>query len=226
MKRFWKTATGTDQTVALDGRPVRTPRGSPLTLPTQALADAIAAEWNAVGESLDPRAIPLTGLANAAIDIVAPDPAAFVATLAVYAETDLLAYRADRPAALVTAQAAAWDPLVAWARQRFDVHIDTVIGILHRPQPPATVARLQQALAAHDVFALAGLSPLITIGGSLIAALALAEAAFDADTVWLAVHHDEYWQESQWGEDALATAARATRRADYDAAVRFLRLIA
>lgn len=225
MKRFWTRATAAGGAVALDGRPVRTPGGQPLALPTGALADAVVAEWNAVGETLDPRAMPLTGLANAAIDIVAPDPAAFAAPLAAYAETDLLAYRAEHPAALVAAQAAAWDPLLAWARQRYDAHVEPVAGIRHQPQPPATVARLAQALAAHDPFALAALAPLVTIGGSLVAALALAERAFDADAVWQAVHHDELWQEAQWGEDALATAARAARRADFDAAARFLRLL-
>jgi chaperone required for assembly of F1-ATPase len=225
MKRFWTAATVEGGGIALDGRPVKTPYRNPLLLPTPALAAAVAAEWNDVGDMLDPRAMPLTGLANAAIDIVAPDPAAFRATLAPYAETDLLAYRADAPESLVATQAAQWDPLLAWARQRFDVHVEIVTGIIHRAQPPATVARLIEALAAYTPFHLAALSPLISIGGSLIAALALAERAFDPDPVWAAVNLDALWQEQRWGVDELALQARAAHRVDYDAAVRFLALL-
>jgi len=225
MKRFWKQARAERGEVLLDGRPVRTPRRNPLTLPTEPLARAIAEEWNAVGEELDPRALPLTGLANAAIDIVAPDPAAFAATLAKYGETDLLAYRAAGPADLVARQAVEWDPLLAWVRERYDVHVDIVTGIMHRPQPEATVARLADAIAARTPFELAALNPIVTIGGSLIVGLALAERAFDPDRLWSAVSLDELWQEQFWGEDALAVQAREARRRDWDAAVRFLGLL-
>lgn len=225
MKRFWTAATSDGETIALDGRAVMTPHRNALRLPTPALATAIAAEWNAVGETVDPRAMPLTGLANAAIDIVTPDPAAFVAQIAVYAETDLLAYRADGPASLVEAQAAEWDPLLAWARARYDVHVETVTGIIHQAQPEATVNRLREALAAHGPFQLVALSPLVTIGGSLIAALALADRAFDPDHIWAAVNLEALWQEQRWGADDLAQQARAAHRADYDAAVRFLDLL-
>ena len=226
MKRFWKEARAVDGTVLLDARPVRTPRRSQLTLPTPALADAIAAEWNSVGEELDPRALPLTGLANAAIDIVQPDPAAFAETLARYGETDLLAYRAESPAALVARQAAEWDPLLDWAQQRYDIHVLRVAGIMHRPQPALTVTRLAEAIAARSPWELAPLSPLVTISGSLIVGLTLVERAFDADTLWSAITLDEQWQEEQWGADPLAEAARNARRADWDSAVRFLDLVA
>jgi chaperone required for assembly of F1-ATPase len=118
VKRFWTEARATGGTVLLDGKPVRTPKRNALALPKTALAEAIAAEWGAVGEELDPRTLPLTGLANAAIDIVAPDPAAFAADLGRYAETDLLAYRAEGPAELVARQAAQWDPLLSWVCAR------------------------------------------------------------------------------------------------------------
>lgn len=225
MKRFWKEARAEGGQVLLDGKPVRTPKRSPLTLPTELLARAIAAEWNAVGEALDPRALPLTGLANAAIDIVAPDPAAFAATLARYAETDLLAYRATGPAELVARQAAEWDPLIAWARGRYDVHVELVAGIMHRPQPAATLVRLAEAVAALPAFPLAALSPVVTIGGSLIVGLALVERAFDPDRLWSAVTLDELWQEERWGADDLAAQARAARRLEWDAAVQFLGLL-
>lgn len=226
MKRFWKDVTvEPGNGIALDGRPVRTPGRAPLTLPTPALAEAVADEWRAVGETLDPRAMPLTGLANAAIDRVAPDPAAFAAGLARYGESDLLYYRADDPAPLVARQAASWDPLLDWARRRYDVHFEPVAGVMHRAQPEATIARLGEAVAALDPFRLAGLSPVVTIGGSLVAALALIEGAATADAVWQAAHVDEDWQAELWGDDTLATQAREARRAEFDAGVRFLGLV-
>ena len=225
MKRFWKTVTIADNAIELDGRPVRTPARALLALPTPQLAEAVAEEWRSVGEDIDPRAMPLTGFANAAIDQIAPNPAPFAADLARYGESDLLCYRAELPEPLVERQAAQWDPLLDWARTRYDVHFETTAGIMHRPQPPATIARLQEVVAALDPFQLAALSPLVTISGSLVAALALLEGAADRETIWRAAQLDEDWQAEQWGEDDLATRARETRRADFDAAVRFLGLL-
>ena len=142
MRRFWKAVqVDADGGVRLDERPVRTPGRVPLVLPTAALAEAMADEWRGVGDTLDPRAMPLTGLANAAIDRVAPDPVAFARGLAAYGESDLLCYRAESPDELVARQAAAWDPLLAWAQRRYDVHFEVVAGVMHRAQPAATVAR-------------------------------------------------------------------------------------
>lgn len=225
MKRFWKTVAIVDGVIELDGRPVRTPARAPLLLPTPQLAEAVAEEWRSVGEELDPRAMPLTGLANAAIDQIVPNPAPFAADLARYGESDLLCYRAELPEPLVERQAAQWDPLLDWARTRYDVHFETTAGIMHRAQPPATIARLQEVVAALDPFQLAALSPLVTISGSLVAALALLEGAADRDTVWRAAQLDEDWQAEQWGEDELATRARDVRRADFDSGVRFLELL-
>ncbi len=225
MKRFWKTVTIVDGAIELDGRPVRTPARAARLLPTPQLAEAVAEEWRSVGEELDPRAMPLTGLANAAIDQIAPNPAPFAADLARYGESDLLCYRAELPEPLVERQAAQWDPLLDWARTRYDVHFETTAGIMHRPQPPATIARLQEVVAALDPFRLAAFSPLVTISGSLVAALALLEGAADRETVWRAAQLDEDWQAEQWGEDELATRARDVRRADFDAAARFLSLL-
>lgn len=226
MKRFWTDVTvDADRAIRLDDRPVRTPGRAPLALPTPALAEAIASEWRAVGETLDPRLMPLTGLANAAIDRVAPDPQAFADGLAAYAESDLLYYRAESPAELIAREAAAWDPLLAWARDRYDIHFETVSGIMHRPQPPATLTRLTEAVASRAPFALVALQPIVTIGGTLVGALALAEKAIDADTLWTAAIVDESWQAELWGEDAEAVQTRAIRRRDFDAAVRFLTLL-
>jgi chaperone required for assembly of F1-ATPase len=225
MKRFWTLVTTGDNEVHLDGRPVRTPGRAPLVLPTPALADAVADEWRAVQGEIDPRAMPLTGLANAAIDRIAPDKATFAAGLSRYADSDLLCYRADGPEPLVARQAALWDPLLDWAQTRYDVHFERATGVIHVAQPPATLARLGEAVAARDAFHLAGLSPLVTVTGSLVAALALAEGAFDAETVWTAAQVDEDWQAEQWGRDELAARTTAARRAEFDGGARFLGLL-
>jgi chaperone required for assembly of F1-ATPase len=226
MKRFWKQATVAPESggwaVRLDGKPLRTPARKPLIVPGERLGEAIAAEWNGAGETLDPRAMPLTGLANAAIDRVTPDPESFAAGLARYGESDLLYYRAETPEPLIARQCAAWDPLLDWARGRYDVHFEPTAGVVHRPQPPATLARLSEAVAALDAFRLAGLSPVVTVTGSLVAALALLEGAADAETVWRAAQVDEDWQAEMWGEDELATRAREAHHADFLAGARFL----
>jgi chaperone required for assembly of F1-ATPase len=226
MKRFWTEASvGADRAIMLDGRPVRTPGRAALTLPTDALAEAVAAEWREVVGEVDPRAMPLTGLANAAIDIVTPDPAQFAAGLAAYGASDLLCYRADDPPELVERQRGRWDPVLDWVRARYDVHVETTAGIVHVAQPDATIERLSAAIAAHDAFTLAAASPVVTITGSLMLTLALIEGAIEPEAAWDAAHVDEDWQAEQWGSDDLAIAARTARRADYDAAVRFLSLL-
>ena len=223
MKRFWREVTiDAGGVIRLDERPVRTPGRTPLALPTRALGEAVADEWRAVGETIDPRAMPLTGLANAAIDRIAPEPERFASGLAKYGESDLLCYRADGPEPLVERQRAAWDPPLAWARTRYDVHFEVATGVMHRPQPEATLVRLGEAVAARTAFALAGLSPVVTLTGSLVLALALDEGAMGADAVWAAADLDEAWQRELWGEDPLAADAREGRRREYDAAVRFL----
>lgn len=229
MKRFWKQVStipaegGHD--IHLDGKPVRTPGRVALTLPTPALAEAVAEEWRNVGETIDPRAMPLTGLANAAIDRIAPDPAAFAAGLAKYGESDLLCYRADHPLELQLHQQAAWDPLLNWARMRYGIDPITTTGVMHRPQTPETIASLADAVAARSPFELAALSPLVTVTGSLIAALALLEGFAALEDIWSAANLDEDWQAEHWGEDDLARKARAARHADFDAGARFLSLL-
>ena len=229
MKRFWKDVIVAKEDrgwgVALDTRPVRTPARAPLVVPTEALADAIADEWRGIAGEVDPRAMPLTGLANAAIDRVAPERQAFAAGLARYAEADLDCYRAEGPRGLVERQEESWDALLAWARRRFDVDFATTCGIVHVEQPAATVDRLAHALAALDPFRLAGLSPLVTIGGSLVAALAVVEKAITPEAAWDAVSVDERWQLEQWGAETEAAAALENRKRDFVAAARFLELL-
>ena len=229
MKRFWKIVEiereGQEWDVRLDGRPVRTPARVPLVVPTEALAEAIAEEWRGIDETIDPRAMPLTGLANAAIDRVALDRKAFAAGLARYAGTDLACYRSSWPPELVERQADAWDPLLGWARRRYDVDFSTTSGLMHVPQPQATVDRLGHEVATLDAFHLAGLSPLVTIGGSLIAALAVLEKAITPEQAWEAVSIDERWQLEQWGSDSEAEIAIENRERDFFAAARFLELL-
>ena len=229
MKRFWKNVAvepeGEGWAIRLDARAVKTPARAALAVPTQALADAIADEWRAAGDTVDSRAMPLTGLASAAIDRVAPDRHAFAANLARYAEADLACYRAEGPRALIERQEQQWNRLLGWARRRYDVDFVTTSGLLHIAQPAAMVERLSHAVTALDPFRLAGLSPLVTIGGSLVAALAVLEKAITPDEAWDAVSVDERWQLGQWGEDAEAEAALENRRRDFLAAARFLELL-
>jgi chaperone required for assembly of F1-ATPase len=229
VKRFWKAANVAQQeggwAVELDGKPLRTPERRPLVVPAGALAAAIADEWRAAGETFDPRQLSLTGLANAAIDRVQPDPEAFAAALARYGESDLLCYRAESPRELRERQDSSWDSLLGWARRRFDVDFATTTGIIHVAQPTATVARLSHELAALDAFRLAGISPLVTIGGSLVAALALLEGAVKATDAWDALIIDERWQAEQWGSDPEAEQLLEARRRDFLAAARFLALL-
>lgn len=213
------------RSIRLDGKHLRTPARAELILPSDALAAAVAEEWRAVEGAIEPAAMPLTGLANAAIDRIAPDRAAFAAGLARYAASDLLCYRADRPAELVARQATFWDPPLEWARSRYDVDFVVTAGIVPVAQPEQTVRRLSAAVAAPDAFHLAGLSPLVTLSGSLVLALALAEGAITAAEAWAAAELDDLWQAEQWGEDALATAAREDKHRAFVAAARFLALL-
>ena len=229
MRRFYKDATVDPNEgafgILLDGRPVKTPARASLSVPSERLAKAIADEWNGQSEQIDPRSMPLTGLANAAIDRVAPDKERFARGLAVYGESDLLCYRAEGPQRLVDRQSERWDPIIAWARRRYDIDFETVCGVIHRPQSKGTVDRLAHAVHPCSSFALAGLSPLVTVSGSLVIALALAEGAIDLETAWAAASLEEQWQAEQWGEDAEAAKALEARRRDFEAGYRFLTLL-
>jgi len=229
VKRFWKEVgierAGEGWAIRLDGRPVKTPARAPLEVPTDALAEAVAEEWRGVSERIDPRTMPLTGLANAAIDRIKPVRETFAKGLANYAEADLACYRSEGPRALVDRQERDWDKLLGWARRRFDIDFMTTSGLMHVAQPQATVDRLSHEVAALDPFRLAGLSPLVTVGGSLVAALAVLEKAMTPEEAWDAVSIDDSWQIEQWGADAEAEAALENRRRDFMAAARFLDLL-
>jgi chaperone required for assembly of F1-ATPase len=229
VKRFWSNAQAVAReggwAVELDGKPLRTPAKAPLIVPTQALAEAIASEWTSVEDKVDPRALPLTGLANAAIDRIQPDKAVFASGVVKYGETDLACYRAHGPSELVARQAEEWDAMLSWARRRYDVDFDTTQSVVHVAQPTATVDRLAHAVASLDAFRLAGLSPLVTAGGSLIAALAVLEQALSVEAAWNAVTVDDRWQLEKWGSDPDAEVALENCRRDFFAAARFLELL-
>lgn len=229
MKRFWKEVAVVLEDggwgIALDGRPVRTPQRAPLAVASAALAEAIAAEWREQGETIDPAAMPMTGLTNAAIDLATPDLTAFAAPVAAYAQSDLFCYRDARDAALQAEQAAAWNPLLAWAEARYDIEFTLTQGVLPVDQPDVTIATLQGAVWAQDAWRITALTPIVTIGGSLVAGLALLENAYEADALWEAVSLDDLYQERRWGADSEAQKARAIHKRDWDNAARFLTLL-
>jgi chaperone required for assembly of F1-ATPase len=225
MKRFWKEVRCTGNGpygVALDGRPLRTPARAELQVPTQALAGAIAAEWQAVEDQIDPASLPLTGMANAAIDMVQNDLSGFASRLANYAGSDLVCYRAAGPDGLVNAQRTAWDPVLDWARARLDVGFVIIEGLMPIDQPAAAQPRTAGAIAALGAFGVAALAQMVPISGSALISLMLAEASIDAETAWAAATVDETYQLAHWGEDEDAVAALAEREASFRAAHRFL----
>ena len=228
LKRFWTQAEARQADdgweVALDGRPLRTPKRAHLLLPTEALALAIASEWDAVKDEVKPGAVPLTGLANAAVDIVAEDRAAFAASLALYAAADLTCYRADGPPSLVALQAASWEPVLKAREARHGLLFQRTAGVMHVEQPAQTVEAVQALLAARSAFELAALQPMVTIGGSVVLALAHLDGVLDWESAFTASALDEDWQAEHWGADAEAEKARVLRRAEFEAAARFLAL--
>ena len=226
MKRFWRAAAVVEAdggwTVALDGKPLRTPARAALVVPGRALADAIAAEWDAQAEEVRPREMVLTGLANAAIDRAGAEVAGAVAA---YGAHDLTCYRAEGPTELVAWQAAAWDPVIQWAARRYDVAFQLGTGVKPVDQPAPTLAQLRAAVDALGRFHLTGLYPIVSVTGSLLIGLALLERAIDAEAAWAAGEVDAVWQAQKWGDDPLAHTPRAERRAALVTAAKFLELL-
>lgn len=211
--------------IELDGKPVRTPAKAPLIVPTRKLAAAIAEEWQAQGERIDPATMPLTRLASIAIDLVAPRRAAAVAAIVKYAETDLVCYRAQHPPELVRRQDAAWQPLVDWAAERHGARLEVTEAIVPRDQPAAALAALRHAVEAYDVWALAALNLATAACGSVVVALALAAGLLDAAQAFAAAQLEESFEIEQWGEDAEQTQRRALLSDDIAASARFLALL-
>jgi chaperone required for assembly of F1-ATPase len=211
--------------VLLDGKPMRTPAKAALALPTRTLAEAVASEWEAQGEHVDPATMPLTRLVNSAIDGVRGREVVVREDIVKYAGSDLVCYRAPEPEALVRRQAEHWDPILAWSRETLGATFVLAEGIMPVAQPEAAKAAVARALIDHDAFALAALHVMTTLTGSALLALAHALGRLDLDEVWEAAHVDEDWQIGTWGEDALAMARRERRQLDMQAASRMLKLL-
>lgn len=228
--RFWTQANvrpaADGFAVHLDTRPLRTPSGAPLAVPVRALAAAVAAEWDALDDQVRPERLPLTRAANTAIDRVRGNHAAIVAAIAEYGGTDLLCYRAASPEGLVARQAAGWDPWLEWAAQKLAAPLVTIEGVMHRPQPEESLAALSAEVAARDAFALTALHELVTLSGSLVLGLAVADGALDPSEAWELSRIDERWQAEQWGIDSEAEAAEMADRARILDAHRLLVLLA
>jgi chaperone required for assembly of F1-ATPase len=224
-KRFYKIVEVTDDLgIALDGRKVKTPLKAPLVMPTRALAEAVAEEWRAQENVIHPGIMPLTRYANTAIDRATSERANIIAEMVSYANSDLVCYRAESPSDLVALQAAAWDPAIAWAKQKFGHAPHFTTGVVHQAQSPEFLAGVKthiETLGAND---LTGLYNLATLTGSVLISLMLLDGTLTEEQGWKATHVDEDFQISNWGEDWEAAKRRAGRLIDYSACLRFLTL--
>ncbi|HEX4407242.1 MAG TPA: ATP12 family protein [Xanthobacteraceae bacterium] len=224
-RRFYRHATALSTpagfAVSLDDKPVFTPKRRPLAAPTLALAEALAAEWEAQQENIDPAAMPLTRLANAIIDGVADAPAEVRAEIEKYLGTDLLFYRADAPELLRQRQAQHWDPVLAWAREALGADFKLGEGVVHVTQPE-TARGAAAAAIPNDPWRLGAVHVITTLTGSALLALAMLHKRISAEQAWLAAHVDEDWNMEQWGRDELALERRAFRLAEFQAAAKIL----
>ncbi|MBA5777944.1 ATPase [Stappia sp. F7233] len=225
-KRFYEKVSVEERdgghAILLDGRPVRTPARRVLALPGARLAQAVAGEWERQEKVIDPATMPLTRIANSALDGVADRLKDVADTIAEYAGSDLLCYRADSPEKLVGRQNAAWDPVLAWAETRLGRPFSLACGLMPVAQDAALLAAFRAALDERGPLEIAALHTVTTLTGSAVLALALGEGAFEAEAVWSAAHVDEDWNIEQWGEDAEAAARRAARHAEFAAAALIL----
>jgi chaperone required for assembly of F1-ATPase len=231
VKRFWDKAETADSegrfTVLLDGRPVRIPGGAPVAVASRPLAEALAAEWNAAGGAkggdFTHDEVPLTRLVGTAQERIAPDPAATVAALAKYAETDLLCYRADDPR-LAARQAAEWDPILHWAALTLDAPLKVTVGVMPVAQDSGALAALHRAVAAHPPEEVAALGVAVPALGSLVLALALAAGRLGPEEAHALSILDERFQEEFWGLDSEAEARRARLAGEVALAARLIAL--
>jgi chaperone required for assembly of F1-ATPase len=222
-RRFYKTVSVTDDlSIALDGRLVKTPLKSFLRLPTRMLAEAVAAEWEAQGEKIQPATMLFTKLANTAIDRVGPDRKRIAGEVLDYANSDLVCYRADSPQTLVERQAAAWDGVIDWAHAALDAPFTTTTGINHVPQPEPAIRAFENALANVNDFELSAFYTVMSITGSALIAMMLVRGAIRPEAAWNAAHVDEDYQIEQWGQDYEAADRRAGRRIEFMACCRFM----
>jgi chaperone required for assembly of F1-ATPase len=224
-RRFYKTAGSAPVdggwSILLDGKALRSPAKRPFVLPTEALAKAVAEEWQTQGEKVEPNSMPLMQFAATAIDRLADNRAALVDEIAGYGRSDLVCYRAGEPPSLVRRQEEMWQPLIAWAVERYDIALTVTTGIVAVEQPAHTLAIFRRVLDACDLFALTALAGATGIAGSLVIALALVEGRLSANEAADAALLDELFQAEKWGSDPEAERRRAAIRADLRAAKRF-----
>ncbi|MFO1116770.1 MAG: ATP12 family protein [Beijerinckiaceae bacterium] len=227
-KRFYKDVSVAPRdgafAILLDGRPMRTPAGNAFALPTQAVADLVAAEWRAQGETIDPATMPVTRLVNSGLDGVARDPAGVAADIVKYSGSDLVCYRAGEPDSLVAAQSASWDPALSFAREKLGARFVLAEGVMFVDQPTEATSAFARAVAPYEAspLKLAALHSLTTLTGSALLALMVAEGAREAEEAWAAAHVDEDHQMRLWGADHEALAKRAARFTDMKAAAELM----
>ncbi len=224
-RRFWTRAEAVEDeagyAISLDARPVRTPAKTLLVVPTRAMADAIAAEWDAQQERIDPMTMPVTRSANATLDKVVTQFDEVADMIAGYGDTDLLCYRAHSPVELIARQDAAWNPMLDWAESALDARLHPVVGVMHAPQCADALARLRAQVHGLDPFSLTALHDLVSLSGSLVLGLAALRDAFDIETLWSLSRVDETWQQDLWGKDDEAQAQAEMKRAAFLHAKRF-----
>jgi chaperone required for assembly of F1-ATPase len=229
MKRFYKgaevAASGGGFGVQLDGKPLSTPAKAELVVPSRALAEAIAAEWRGQGDEIKLDALPLTRIASTALDLVTPRRAEVGAEVARYAGTDLVCYRAGHPPELAHRQHAAWQPLIDWARMRYDAALEVTVGVVPVAQPVASLRAFAAAVGSYPPLELAALHLATAACGSLVVALALIEGRLDAEQAFAVAQLDETFEIELWGEDAEQTARRAALKDDIALARRFIDLL-
>lgn len=229
-KRFYNKASVGEVSggyaVLLDGRSAKTPARNTLALPTASLAAAVAAEWNAIEGAIDPAHLPLTRLANLAIDAIAAAPEPVIDEIVQYASSDLVLYRAAEPAGLVALQNERWNPVLEWVVAHLGAHFALAEGVMHVRQSDEALAavRVETRKLARP-FALAATASATNLGGSALIALALANDALTGDEAWNAAHVDEQWNISQWGEDEEAQRRLAARHKEFSAAAKMLSLL-
>jgi chaperone required for assembly of F1-ATPase len=229
MKRVYREVrvapAGDGWSILLDARTLQTPGRAALALPKRGLAEAIAAEWDAQADTVVPATMPLMRLAATAVDRVAPQRAQAIDEIIGYVGTDLVCYRADRPAELVARQTALWQPLVDWATLRFDAPLPVTVGVVPRPASAAAIAAFTSAVEAFDAWWLTALHSATTACGSIVIGLALADRRLDAEAAWRSAQLDENFQIEQWGEDVEAAARRRELKRDIETICRFMDLL-
>mgnify|MGYP000138521737 CR=1 FL=1 len=228
MKRFWDKAVAVEveggHTVHLDGRPIRTPGKAPLIVPTQGMAQAMAAEWDAQDKEINPNTMPMTKSANSAVDKVTPQFAEVADMLAEYAGTDLLCYRAAQPETLIQRQAEQWDPLLHWCAEQFDAPLKPIEGVMFAPQEESSLEKLRSQLHAMSAFELTGMHDLITLPGSFVIGLAAIHGRADPDELWELSRLDERFQQEQWGLDDDAEEMAEIKKNAFKHAYEFYKL--